>query len=130
MAEVTVGSSPREDALDRAAPPAVAPATRTAPVLVRVLAILWAVLVAASVVFFAVGSVRIGAGNWIGRTMDVREIWSRFVSYLVREGASSMMVAAVTAAAAISLISGAVLLWLAFGVKDAPAGPAPDDPSG
>lgn len=103
--------------------------TRPVPALSRPLVILWVGMVAAIVVFVALGSLRIGAGNWIGRRMPIREIWSRFIGYLADEGASAMIVLGVTLAAAITLIGAAYALWLAFALKDAPVASLPDDPA-
>jgi hypothetical protein len=100
------------------------------PALSRPLVVLWAGIVVAIAAFLAFGSVRIGAGNWIGLRLPVREVWSRFIDFLVGEVASPALVLVVSAVAAISLIGAGCVLWLAFSLKDAPREPAPDDTAG
>src|SRR5919107_3000915 len=81
VADVTVARAQREEMLTL---PAEAPAERVArpfPALPRSLMILWAGLVLATGGFLVIGRLRIGAGNWIGRRMPAREIWSRFVAF-------------------------------------------------
>jgi hypothetical protein len=106
----------------------ITPATveRALPAVNRPLLVLWAVIVAALAVFLAFGSVSVGAGNWIGRRMPVREIWARFLSFLADQGASPALIVLVTAAAAIALVTASYVVWLAFALRDAPA-PVPDD---
>jgi hypothetical protein len=94
------------------------------------LALLWAGIVAAIFAFIVFGTVRVGAGNWIGWRMTVRQIWSRFTAYLAEQGASAGIIAVVTAVAVVSLLGAAVVLWLALTVKDLPSDPAPDDIAG
>ena len=88
--------------------------------------ILWAGLVVATGGFLAFGTLRIGAGNWIGRRMPVLEIWSRFLDFLADHGASGMLIFIVTAAAVAALVIAAVALWLALALRDAPPEPAAD----
>jgi hypothetical protein len=92
--------------------------------------VLWAGICFAIVVFLAFGTVRIGAGNWLGLRMSVRRVWSHYTRFLVEEGASAPTIAAVTAVAIASLLGAAVVLWLAFGVRDSPGNPPSDDVSG
>ena len=109
--------------------PAEAPAQavpRSLPALSRSLMILWAGLVLMTGGFLVTGRLRIGAGNWIGRRMPVREIWSRFVDFLVDHGASGSMVLLVTAAAILALLVAALALWLALALRDAPPESAAD----
>jgi ABC-type sulfate transport system permease component len=80
--------------------------------------------------FILLGSLRVGAGNWMGRQMPVREIWSRYVGYLTDQGASTALVVAVTAAAVVALIAAAVGLGLALGLRDDPGGPLADESVG
>ena len=89
---------------------------------------LWAAIVLAIVLFLFFGTVHVGAGNWIGRHLSVPEIWSRFLGYLANQGASTLIIAAVVAAAGLSLLTGGVLLGLAFGLRDQPP-EAPHDNS-
>jgi len=77
--------------------------------------------------FILLGSLRVGAGNWIGRRMLVRETWSRFLGYLTDQGASTALVVAVTAAAVVALIAAAVGLGLALGLRDGPGESPADD---
>lgn len=76
-------------------------------------------MVAGLAVFLLAGSVRIGAGNWIGRRMSIRQVWARFLDYVADLGASPAIVAVVVAAAVIALGAAAYALWLAFDLKDA-----------
>jgi hypothetical protein len=79
--------------------------------------------------FLAVGSLRIGAGNWIGLRLPVRQIWARFLGYLADQGASPALVMAVVAAAAITLLGAAWALWLALALRDATPETPMDDPA-
>jgi hypothetical protein len=88
--------------------------------------ILWAGLVLATGGFLMTGTLRIGAGNWIGRRMPVREIWSRFVGFLTEHGASGTLILFVTAAAILALLVAALALWLALALRDAPPESAAD----
>ena len=74
----------------------------------------WAGLVLASAGFLVTGRLRIGAGNWIGRRMPAREIWSRFIDFLSDHGASGSLVLFVSAAAVVALLLAVLALWLAF----------------
>jgi hypothetical protein len=125
MADLTVPQT-RGDGLG-APELGITPATveRALPVGNRLLLVLWAFIVAALAVFLVFGSVRIGAGNWIGRRMPIREIWARFLGFLADQGASPALVVLVTAAAAIALVAAGYVVWLAFALHDAPA-PVPD----
>jgi hypothetical protein len=119
VVEVTVDRAQRDDVLER---PSEVPAegiVSTFSLLSRPLVVLWGGLVLGIVAYLAFGSLRIGAGNRIGRRMPVREIWSNFSAYLAVQGASAALVATVMAAAAIALISAVIALWLAFGLRDA-----------
>lgn len=127
MADATVTQVRREETLPLAQEPAPAVGTRVSAVLPRPLSLLWAGIVIAIAVFLAFGTVRIGAGNLSGLRMPVRRIWSRFTTFLTEEGASAAMIFGVTAAAVLALIGAAVVLWLAFSLRDNPGDPAPDD---
>jgi hypothetical protein len=126
VAEVTVNRAPHEELHTL---PVEAPAeavARTLPALPRSLMILWAGLVLASAGFLVTGRLRIGAGNWIGRRMPAREIWSRFVGFLADHGASGSLILLVTAAAIVALVIAALALWLALALRDAPPETGPD----
>jgi hypothetical protein len=88
--------------------------------------ILWAGSVLVVAGFLAFGTLRIGAGNMIGRRMPVRLIWSRFLDFLTDLGASELLIFLVAAAAIAALVLSAVALWLALGLRDAPSQQAAD----
>jgi hypothetical protein len=90
------------------------------------LTILWAGSVLAILGFLAFGSLRIGAGNLIGRRTSVRVIWSRFIDFLTDMGAPGPLIFFVTAAAIAALVLSAIALWLALGLRDAPREPFAD----
>jgi len=102
------------------------PVARAFPALPRLLMVLWAGSVVATVGFLVFGTLRIGAGNWIGRRMPIRLIWSRFLGFLTDLGASGPLIFLVAAAAVASLVIAAVALWLALGLHNAPSEPAAD----
>jgi hypothetical protein len=60
--------------------------------------------------------------------LPVRRIWARFTTYLVEEGASGAMVAGVATVALLALLGSAVVLWLAFALRDHPDDREPGDP--
>jgi hypothetical protein len=88
--------------------------------------VLWVGSVLATTGFLAFGTLRIGAGNWIGRRMPVRLIWSRFVDFLTELGASGLLIFLVAPAAIAALVLSAIALWLAFGLHDGPSETAAD----
>jgi hypothetical protein len=90
----------------------------------------WTATVVAIAVFLVFGMVEIGAGNWLGRRLGVAEIWSRFLGYLASQGASPLTVLLVAAAAALSLVTAALVLWLALTLRDQPRGAPDDSPAG
>ena len=109
--------------------PAEAPAesvAQSSPVLPRLLLVLWIGSVLATVAFLAIGTLRIGAGNWIGRRMPLHVIWSRFLEFLNDLGASRPLIFLVAAAAIAALVLSAVALWLALGLRDVPPEPVVD----
>jgi hypothetical protein len=126
VADVSVARAQREEMLPLAAERPAKAAARSFPVLPRSLMILWAGLVLATGGFLMTGTLRIGAGNWIGRRMPVREIWSRFVGFLTEHGASGLLILFVTAAAILALLVAALALWLALALRDAPPESAAD----
>jgi hypothetical protein len=126
VADVTVARAQREEMVRL---PAEAPADEVArlfPALPRSLIVLWAGLVVATGGFLVTGRLRIGAGNWIGRRMPAREIWSRFLDFLADHGASGPLIPIVTAAAIASLLIAALAFWLALALRDAPPESAAD----
>lgn len=126
MADITVAHAQREETRTLPAEAPAEPAARSFPALPRLLMVLWAGSILATVGFLAFGTLRIGAGNWIGRRMPVRVIWSRFVEFLTDRGASGPLIFLVAAAAVATLVIAAVALWLALGLRDGPSEPAAD----
>jgi hypothetical protein len=88
--------------------------------------VLWTVLVASLAGFLALGTVRVGAGNWNGRRLRVSLIWDRFLEFLATQGFAGLAVAAVILAVSVALAGSAYLLWLAFGLRDAGASDSRD----
>ena len=129
MADVTVPRAGREEM--RALPPEAPtePAPRSFTALPRLLMILWAALVLGIIGFLVAGTLRIGAGNRIGRRMPVREIWSRFLSFLTDFGAPGPLLLLVAATAITALVLAALALWLAFGLRDAPSESVAETPA-
>ena len=119
MAEVTIARPQREESvtLPEEAPPEAVP--RSLPALPRSLKSLWAGLVLATAGFLVTGTLRIGAGNWIGRRITEREIWAKFVGFLTDHGASGPAILLVTVTAIMALVISAVALWLALALRDA-----------
>ena len=115
-------SPAKESAID-----AVKPAV---PALPRRRAVLWLAIVTVIAAFIALGSIYVGAGKWIGRRLPVREIWARFVRFLVDQGASSGIVLIVTAAVWVALIGAGYALWLALGLEDQQPDATNDDSPG
>jgi hypothetical protein len=120
VADVSVARAQREEMLPLAAERPAKAAARSFPVLPRSLMILWAGMVLVTGGFLLTGTIRIGAGNWIGRRMPVHEIWSRFLSFLTDLGASGPLILLVTAAAIMSLLVAALAFWLALALRDTP----------
>jgi hypothetical protein len=121
VADVSVARAQREEMLPLAAERPAKAAAWSFPVLPRSLMILWAGMVLVTGGFLLTGTIRIGAGNWIGRRMPVPEIWSRFLSFLTDLGASGPLILLVTAAAIISLLVAALAFWLALALRDTPS---------
>ena len=119
MAEAVAPRQRHDEPADVAS---AAPAARSLARLVRFADLRRIVLAAAVVgltVFLLSGAVRVGAGNWFGRRMSVRQIWTRFLDYLTELGASPVVVAAVAGAAIVALVAAACALWLALSLEDA-----------
>jgi hypothetical protein len=126
VANATVPRPRSQDSLPLAGEPRVpGVASRRLPLPLGLMA-LWAAIVLAIALFLLIGTVRVGAGNWLGRQLSVAEIWSRFLGYLANQGASPLIVAAVVAVTGLSLLTAAVLLWLAIGLRDQPPDAPPD----
>jgi hypothetical protein len=121
VADITVARAQREETRTLPAEAPAEPVARSFPALPRLLMVLWAGSVLATVGFLSIGTLRIGAGNWIGRRMPVRVIWSRFLDFLTDLGASGPLVFLVAAAAVATLVIATVALWLALGLRDAPS---------
>ncbi len=128
MADITVAGAQRDDVLVR--PEASKGVVWSFPLLSRALVMLWIGLVLGTAAFLTLGSLRLGAGDRIGRRMAIREIWGRFLGYLADQGASSTLIIAVGAAAAIALIAAGIALWLALGLRDAAPVPHSDESTG
>ena len=126
MADVTVARAQREEMLTLPAEGPAEGAAQRLPALPRSLMILWVGLVLATAGFLVTGTLRIGAGNWIGRRMPVREIWSRFLGFLTELGASGPLVFLVTTATILTLVIAALAFWLALALRDAPPETAAD----
>lgn len=126
MADVSVARVQREELRTLPAEAPAEPVPRSFPALPRLLVILWAGFVLATAGFLAFGTLRIGAGNLIGRRMPVLLIWSRFLDFLTNLGASGLLIFLLAVAAIAALVLSAVALWLAFGLRDAPSEPAAD----
>jgi hypothetical protein len=88
--------------------------------------VLWTTLTALLVAFLAIGTVRVGAGNWNGRQMRVPVIWDRFIEFLAGQGFSAPAIAALLLVVFVALAGSAYLLWLAFGLRNADAGYSQD----
>jgi hypothetical protein len=129
VADVTVARAQREEMLTLPAESPAEEVTRPFPALPRSLMILWAGLVVATAGFLVTGRLRIGAGNWIGRRMPAREIWSRFLDFLTDHGASGPLILVVTAAAIAALVIAALAFWLALALRDSPPESATDIPA-
>ncbi len=126
MADVTVARVQREERLTLPAESPAEEVARPFPVLPRSLMILWAGLVLATAGFIVTGRLRIGAGNWIGRRMPAREIWSRFLDFLTDHGASGPLILVVPAAAIAALVIAALAFWLALALRDTPSATGAD----
>lgn len=122
MADTTLPRPRQDDPLPRSAPEAVAPLPEAARLRSprAWLVVLWGAIIVGLAGFLIFGTVRIGVGHWMGRRMPVREIWSRFLGYLSDQGAQPIVVGAVVAAAAMTLVGAGYALWLAFALTDAP----------
>lgn len=123
MAEISATQGARDEPVSLTTESRSTAVQRVNTALARPLVLLWVAFVSAAFVFLAFGTVRIGAGSWAGLRLSVRRIWENFSQYLTEQGASSALVAGVTAAVVLALAGAALLLWLAFDLKDAHADP-------
>jgi hypothetical protein len=130
VADVTVARAQREEMHTLTAETSAEADVQSFQALPRLLVVLWVGSVLATVAFLAMGTLRVGAGNWIGRQMLVRVIWSRFLEFLTDLGASGPLIFLVTAVAIAALVLSAVGLWLALGLRDAPPDPVADTTAG
>ena len=78
----------------------------------------WLVFTIGLAWFIYAGSVRVGAGHWLGQRLRVRVIWSRFLDFLADHGANSLMVGLVVFIAAITLLGSLALLWKVLGLRE------------
>lgn len=76
------------------------------------------ICVAILLAYFVAGSVGIEAGPRTGVRYRVATIWSDFVAYLTRQGASLQLVILVTCLAVASVIGSCLLIGLAFATRD------------
>jgi hypothetical protein len=129
VADVTVARGQREDMRTLPAEAPADPTARPFPALPRLLVILWVGSVLATVGFLAFGTLRIGAGNWIGRRMSIHVVWSRYLDFLTGLGAPGPLIYIVAAAAIAALVLSAVALWLALSLRDAPSERVADTPA-
>lgn len=127
MIEATA-APPSEDAL--AGAPAALEVAHESRALRRSIAFAaaWLLFTAGLMWFIAAGSVRVGAGHWLGQRLRVRVIWSRFLDYLADHGANSLVVGLVALAAVLTLLGSLALLWWTLGqhVGDSDEPVAPD----
>lgn len=82
-----------------------------------VLAAGWLLFTVGLAWFIFAGSVRVGAGHWLGQRLRVRIIWSRFLDYLADHGASPPATSLVALAAISALLGSLALLWWALGQR-------------
>jgi len=87
----------------------------------RVLA--WVVFTVGLAWFLYAGTVRVGAGHWLGQRLRVQVIWSRFLAFLADHGANSTMVGLVVLTAALTLLGSLGLLWWVMGQRIGDAEP-------
>jgi hypothetical protein len=130
VVEATAPAPRQEQARMLTAEPGETAAVRGVPMPSRPLIVLWAGLVAAFVFFLVFGTLRVGAGNWIGRRMSIRTIWSRFIEYLGDQGATPAHVLVLVAALVVAIVGAVCLLWLAFALMNAPPDTQVEDVSG
>jgi hypothetical protein len=130
VTEATVQGIRSEETRSRPRESVTATPARPLAIRDRLPVVLWLAIVGGTVAFLAFGALRAGAGKSIGRRIDARESWSRFLSYLIDQGASAVTVAIVTGATAIALLAAAYALWLALHLHDDKPPPPGDNASG
>ncbi len=103
----------------RVGPPALLRAERPHRALRRPLALAagWLLFTVGLAWFISAGSVRVGAGHWLGQRLRVRVIWDRFLDFLADRGANSLMVGLVVLAAVMTLLGSLALLWWVLGQR-------------
>lgn len=88
----------------------------------------WIAFTGGLVWFIYAGSVRVGAGHWLGQRLRVQVIWNRFLGFLADHGANAFMVGLVVLMAVLTLLGCLVLLWWVLGQRNCDTEPpvAPD----
>ncbi len=88
----------------------------------------WLVLAIGLSWFVFAGSVRVGAGHWLGQRLRARVIWSRFLDFLADHGFSPPFVGLVGLMAVVTLVGGLALVWWVLGLREGePESPAAPD---
>ncbi len=67
--------------------------------------------------FLLAGSVRVGAGHWLGQRLRVRLVWSRFLDFLADHGANALIVGLVALTAVTTILGSLALLWWVLGQR-------------
>jgi hypothetical protein len=90
----------------------------------------WLVFSVGVIAFIFAGTVRVGAGHWLGQRLRVRVIWSRFMDFLADHGANTVAVGLVALMAVLTLLGSLALLWWVLGLRngDSRSPVAPDEP--
>lgn len=127
MIEATAAPTSDEAGVTQIAP---SRADRTAQVLRGSLALTagWLVFALGLAWFVYAGSVRVGAGHWLGQRLRVRVIWARFLDFLADHGANPLMIGLVVLTALLTLLGSLVLLWWVLAQRNSDPEPpvAPD----
>ena len=87
------------------------------------LAVGWLLFTVGLAWFILAGSVRVGAGHWLGQRLRVRLIWTRFLDFLADHGANPVLVGLVSLTAVTTLLGSLALLWWVMGQRNAEAEP-------
>lgn len=127
MIEAAAAPVSEETTIDRPVP---SEASRQVDVMRRplLLALGWLLFTAVLAWFIFAGSVRVGAGHWLGQRLRVRIIWMRYLDFLSDHGASPLVVGLVAVAAVLTLLGSLAMLWWVLGRGSGDAEPpvAPD----